>query len=94
VPCPRFQAKPVKKSLFQPTIDAPAQVINDVNLVGFEGAAQQSGKLALFLRLCQFLAGYADPSATARGLGKQIRRDASIGAEGKPDELGTSPMLT
>jgi hypothetical protein len=94
VPCTRFQAKPVEKSLFKAAINAPAQVINDVNLVGFEGAAQQAGKLALFLRLHQFFAGYANPSATARGFGEQIRRDASIGAEGKPDELGTSPMLT
>jgi hypothetical protein len=56
--------------------------------------AQQSGQLALGLRLGQFGMIDADPRASAGGLGEQIRRDAAVRAERKPDERGTFAMLT
>jgi hypothetical protein len=94
VPCPCFQAQPVKKSLFQPAVNASGKVIDDLDFVRFESTAQQSGQFALGLSLGQFGVVDTDPRATTGGLGEEIRRHTAVRTEREPDERGAFAMLT
>jgi hypothetical protein len=94
MPCPCFQAQPVKKCLFQATFDTSGNIVNQRNFVSLERSAQQSGKFSFGLRFGEFVAVYTYPRPATGGFGKQVRRDGSVGAERKPDERGAVAMLT
>jgi hypothetical protein len=83
----RFHAEPVERVLAKCGFGALAEIGGYGHVGGLEGALEGRLELALGVRGIELGASDADPRAAARRSGAYVGRDASVRAEGEPDQL-------